>query len=689
MNIIENVFSEQFIYALGWTLIHSLWQGAFIGLLIAVAMVLLHKYSAKLRYFIYSISLLVVAGLAVVTFISSYATFQSSDVKSNLPASTSGVFFNSGETTMSISGPAKESGRMKTFLISTATYCRTHIPLFVTIWLLGMLAFMLRFLGGYALVRRYKHHRTKPVRGEWEQRFARLAQRSGITQKVRLLESALIKLPMVIGYLKPVVLLPLGAISGVPAEQMEAILAHELAHIRRRDYLVNLIQSLLEVIFFYHPVVWWLSKNIRVERENICDDIAITLTGNTMEFAKALTNIQEINLTAPSLATGLSGKNKNRLLNRIRRIAGKPRLHSNFAEGFIASIILLISLIGLSAAAMITYPVDKPAEMTLSFEETSDALPGFSYFTNKNSIPDTTDKKEQEVKEAKPERLIIYYPDTNELSEEELEDIREIEAIVEAELEAVEAKLEAVEAELEVELQHLKAMEIYEDALQDVYFDREKHMAEIGKAMEEYQHAMKEMQFNYNAAAHWTLPRMYFNADSNIFYSGDSSVWRSFEYSDSIYHLYSDSLYEFYYQNWEEQFPDMKELDVLFDRDNELMLMEEKLIALEGLYEELEVLYEKMPTESQFLAFEPVHIPHRPVFGVSDQVRRIVTDELHEDDLIEYGREYMVLIDKKQMLINGEKQPRSVFKKYRRLIDSMDDPWKLDDDEAFRMHIGR
>jgi hypothetical protein len=199
--------------------------------------------------------------------------------------------------------------------------------------------------------------------------------------------------------------------------------------------------------------------------------------------------------------------------------------------------------------------------------------------------------------------------------------------------------------------------------------------------MESYQRAMKEAQLNLESSTNWSLPQLYFNADSNIFHSGDSLVWRRFEYPNSNY-LLGDSLYEFYFHNWEEQFPDMKELNVLFDKENKLMLMEEKLI-------EFQELYEYMPAEPQFLAFEPVHMLHRSDFGVSDRARRIVTDELHEDDLIEYGREYMVLIDKKQMLINGEKQPRSVFKKYRRLVDSMDDPWKLDDDEEFRMHIER
>ena len=289
MNVLQQVFSEQFIYALGWTLVHSLWQGALIGLLVAGAMILLTRYTAKLRYFINNISLFVLAALAVVTFISAYYTYPADVSNAGQKKPVPGLIIGSHNYQSSTVINEETSVSSIPLLKSIANYCKTHIPLFVMIWMLGMLASLLRFMGGYALVRRYRTHRVKPVMGEWGIRFNHLAEKVKVKHKVRLLESALVKVPMAIGYLKPVILLPLGALNGVPAKQMEAILVHELAHIRRRDYLMNMIQSILEVIFFYHPVVWWLSRNIRIERENICDDIAITITGNTMEFARALT----------------------------------------------------------------------------------------------------------------------------------------------------------------------------------------------------------------------------------------------------------------------------------------------------------------------------------------------------------------------------------------------------------------
>ena len=431
MNALEQMFSEQFMYALGWTLLHSLWQGALIGLIVAVTIVLLHRYTARLRYFINSISLFALAALAVVTFFTSYATYRP-DQPVRYDQGDYGIYMAPDKALAEESSPAVESLSLSYLVDETAAYCREHIPLFVMIWLLGMFAMMLRFLGGYALVRRYRSHRVKPVIGDWEQKFRELARRIKVNRNVRLLESALVRVPMAIGYLKPVVLLPLGALNGVPAQQMEAILVHELAHIRRRDYLMNIIQSLLEVIFFYHPVVWWLSKNIRIERENICDDIAITITGNTMEFAKALTNIQEINLGSPALAAGLSGKNKNRLVNRIRRLAGKPKIQSGFAEGFIAASMLLISLAGLSAAAMITYPSDIP-EIQLSFDESSSGLPWISYDPQAAVVPDTTDKKKQEEYERAKAAEIK--------AQAEQERAMAIEARVQAQMQAAEQKM--------------------------------------------------------------------------------------------------------------------------------------------------------------------------------------------------------------------------------------------------------
>jgi len=666
MNVLQDVFSEQFIYALGWTLLHSLWQGALIAILIAGAMIFLHRYTARLRYFIYSISLFLVAGLAVITFISAYLSFQPED--DNLVSGKSSAMHvvGSADNIRPVYVQERSENNLSTIIHDTAAYFRTHIPLFVTIWLLGMLAFMLRFLGGYALVRRYRYHRTRAVGGEWGQKFRKLAQQIGVRTNVRLLESALVKVPMAIGYLKPVVLLPLGALNGVPALQMEAILVHELAHIRRRDYLMNLIQSLMEAIFFYHPVVWWLSGNIRIERENICDDIAITITGNTMEFAKALTNIQEINLTAPVLAAGLGGKSKSRLVSRIRRIADKPKLHAGLAEGFIAAGILLISLIGLSAAAMITYPAENQFNIPLNFDDSGSGLPAISYYHVPVVLPDTTEKKKQEAEKAEQERM------------------KEIEKAVQAEFEAVEAQLEAIDAEMI----HEQAMEAYEKAMQEVYANQEAYQAEMQEAMEAYKKAMHEAQENMQGMPR-NLPQLYHSPGNYHIYGGDS-LSRIYEHHGN-YVIYDDSLHDLYFDQWTDVFADFDEIEAMADFEENMMLFEIQLDELKDIYEdmEFEVPDVEFPEfEAPAYIFEPglYHFPHN--YCISERSGRIVTDELRADGLIEYGREYMVVIGEKQMLINGEKQARSVFKKYRRLIDSMEEPWQLGEDEEFRIHIG-
>ncbi len=666
MSFLQDIFSEQFIYSLGWTLVHSLWQGALIGLVIAVAMVLLHRYTARLRYFINSLGLFVVAGLAVVTFVASYSTYQPDQITIGQQA----VYGINQEVSLASNTLAFETEKafsLGTMLEGFAAYCHEHFPLFVAIWLLGMFAMMLRFLGGYALVRRYRHHRVKAVMGEWEQKFHDLARRIQVSPNVRLLESALVKVPMAIGYLKPVVLIPLGALNGVPAQQMEAILVHELAHIRRRDYLMNLLQSLLEVIFFYHPVVWWLSKNIRIERENICDDIAITITGNTMEFAKALTNIQEINLGSPALAAGLSGKNKNRLVNRIRRIAGKPKIQSGFAEGFIAAGILMISLIGLSAAAMITYPLDGPTPMPLSFDESGSALPEIAYFQEPLILPDTTEKaKEKQKAEAAIKE--------KQAKEAALKQKQEIEEAIQSELENVEAQMEAVHQQME----QLQATEEYKAAMQEIYFNKQVYMKEMQEAIEAYKDAIKDIDFEGSAS--WTLPQLYLYDGKEHIFNGDSLVW-THEYPNN-YFLNGDSLSDFYLDTWSDNFEEYEDLMIL--KEGQLLELEESLAEIEE-HIEIEPRLEWEPIEYNY-DFDYKFPGHSMLGGSSE---RIVKEELYEDELIERGREYIVLIGEKQMLINGEKQPRSVFKKYRRLIDSMEDSWFYQDDDEVRIRIGR
>lgn len=591
MSILKDIFSEQLIHALGWTLLHSLWQGALIALIIALLMIFLHRFSARFRYFLYSSSMLLFAGLAALTFILSYTSYSTgitAERSLNAPVYATIVY---GQDEI---GAGADAGLFAGGFFDRLTgYCHDHIPLFVGVWLLGMLLMMLRFLGGYALVRRYRSQRVKPVPGDWNKRFRELAARVRVSRNVRLMESALVKVPMAIGWLKPVVLLPLGVLNGVPAAQMEAILAHELAHIKRRDYLMNLMQSLLEAVFFYHPAVWWLSANIRTERENICDDIAINLTGNSMEFVKALTKIQEINLGSPALAAGLSGKNKNRLIRRIRRLTGKQKVRTGFAEGFIAALVLMISMAGLSSAAMFAGPPEiYSAGEPVILQEMDGGLPVSSMIFEAEKTPDTT--KTAEKKE--PKREIVNVSEPDKLSPEEIQRLEEVKIAIEMEMQAMQMQMQEV--------------------------------------MNEYQQAMDEMEM------------------------AELHELAALEGLSELAELES-----------------LSELSAMADLADLADLAElEKLEAMAEI-----PLFDKVVWSNGDIVF--------PGYDISTKAKSIMKEELLADGLVDHGREYIVLIGKKQMHINGDKQSRSVFKKYRRLAESLQQPSMDNEEQEYRFFI--
>jgi hypothetical protein len=218
----------------------------------------------------------------------------------------------------------------------------------LTAWLAGVAMFTLRLLSGWMWVQRMKSHDARLVSQGLEIMARRLMRRLHIVRDVRFVESTRVDVPTVIGWLAPVVLLPASVLSGLTPRQVEAILAHELAHIRRHDYLVNLLQAVVETLLFYHPAVWWLSRRIRDERENCCDDLAVSLCGDPVAYAAALAELEGLRsgTRAPALAaTGGS------LLQRVKRLLGAPS-HAGRAPGWLAAGLALLVLTALSASAM-------------------------------------------------------------------------------------------------------------------------------------------------------------------------------------------------------------------------------------------------------------------------------------------------------------------------------------------------
>ena len=171
-----------------------------------------------------------------------------------------------------------------------------HLAWVVAAWLLGVSLLSMRLLLGWLAIERMKRVRRPCLDGDLARRLDDLlAGGCGSTRPVRLLESALAEIPAVIGCAQAGrSCLPVEACTGLSAEQLEAILAHELAHIKRSDYVVNCVQVLVETVLFYHPVVWWLSRAIRREREDCCDDLAVSLCGDRFVYVRALTAMEAV-----------------------------------------------------------------------------------------------------------------------------------------------------------------------------------------------------------------------------------------------------------------------------------------------------------------------------------------------------------------------------------------------------------
>jgi beta-lactamase regulating signal transducer with metallopeptidase domain len=245
--------------------------------------------------------------------------------------------------TKSVEPVQTESNYLAGLLSAITLTLQHYLPMIVICWGVGTILFTIRLFGGWVTVRRLKTSAIA-VEGEWNERMQQLVHKLDIKQFIELAESATVQAPLVIGYFKPVVLIPLGMIGGLSTEQLESIIIHELIHIRRHDYLVNLLQSLLEAVLFFNPFVWIISNIIRREREHCCDDAVIALHGNRLAYAHALTALEEARLSRAGLALSLA-EDKNQLLNRIKRIMEKSVKPYSLRQRIVPVILVMTGLI--------------------------------------------------------------------------------------------------------------------------------------------------------------------------------------------------------------------------------------------------------------------------------------------------------------------------------------------------------
>ena len=346
---LENILSQDMIQRLGWTLLHFIWQATAIALLLAILLAGLRKTAASVRYIMACAALGLIVLLPIATISLIPASTPQSTAHIEPPPAPAIVPMQpiTEETPLARVVEYEEPIRLESTNIAPVVPWKqraiekleTSLPYLVTGWLIGVFGLSLWHLGGWAQLQRLKRRMVKPVDALLQAKVNQLAARLKASRAARLVESAFVQVPTVVGWLRPVILLPTSALTGLNVEQLEALLAHEVAHIRRYDYLVNILQTIVETLGFYHPAVWWISHKIRVERENCCDDLAVSLSGDRVRYARALTSMEEIRARRNELAVAATGGN---LFGRIRRLVALDSSENNHLSWLPSALVITL-----------------------------------------------------------------------------------------------------------------------------------------------------------------------------------------------------------------------------------------------------------------------------------------------------------------------------------------------------------
>ena len=334
MSLLQSIDPGSLMTALGWTLTHFIWQAALIAAVLAVALRALRDGTPDARYGACCIGLIIMMLAPLVTMITV-------------------LVLRTAPVVVSASAlrPVADTSSMEAWLTALQ-------PQFVRIWIIGVLLLQTRLLLRWFSAQRLRRRGITPGPASWQQMVDRLAEQLAIRRPVAIFESTMARVPMVIGWLRPVILVPAGLMTGLTPQQLRAVIAHELAHVRRHDYPVNLIQAVLETLLFYHPAVWWLSNRLRVEREYCCDDMAVTLGGDAIRYARTLTLLDALRGDDPQPALASTGGS---LMTRIQRLLGVQKAPASRWNDWTAPIAMTFAVVTACSALALA----RPAETTV------------------------------------------------------------------------------------------------------------------------------------------------------------------------------------------------------------------------------------------------------------------------------------------------------------------------------------
>ncbi|PWS26370.1 hypothetical protein DHW03_16445 [Pedobacter yonginense] len=339
-----DLLPENWLHALGATLFHSLWLGVLLALASGLVMFTTRKATATLRYNLLTVCLCLFVGAIVLMFaLQLQKPIQVTDHHPNNPVAS--AVNQQGVSALQVNDVQYN---MSTALNDLLALWNTYAYQIVLIWFFIICIKSIQLLVGLNGIFYLRNNKVYPAGKKWEERVETLAEKLKIKQQIKIVQSGIAKMPMVVGNFKPLILVPLGLLGGLSNDQIEAILAHELAHIKRRDYLVNILQSFIEIVFFFNPAVLWVSNLIKTEREHCCDDMAIGCVNDRKNYVQALISCQEFNQNAPVFAMAIMGR-KNTLLHRASRMLFNTKSTLNKMEKTILTL-ALVSVVVCTAA---------------------------------------------------------------------------------------------------------------------------------------------------------------------------------------------------------------------------------------------------------------------------------------------------------------------------------------------------
>jgi bla regulator protein BlaR1 len=356
--------SDHEMKAICWTLIHSLWIGLIIAALAGLVISITRKSGADLRYRL-------LCGILVLFILSVSVTFylQIRSVGHGAIHTGQGIYVVGYAQPHAM--PSAGTGATVSPVNKAVDFLNQHIDVIFVVWLLFFILKSLKMAGGLLYIQRIRNYKVHPVTEEFKHKIEMFARQIGIRQKIRLVQSELVKVPAAVGWLKPVILLPMGIILQLPAEQLESILWHELAHIYRRDYLVNILQGLVETVFFFNPGLLWLSSLIRAEREACCDDMVLSRMNRKANYLEALLafgfeDSRQMNLLM-SIGSG------DDLRNRLKRMVSQENKRLSMAE----KVVLAIGLVLLSAFTIVPKKTNEAVNHMINIigKKTNAAIP--------------------------------------------------------------------------------------------------------------------------------------------------------------------------------------------------------------------------------------------------------------------------------------------------------------------------